>query len=55
MKSDPQASLIHVLRAAYSGELAAAAGRKDLVPELLQMAQVERQHEAYFRGKIEKH
>ncbi len=45
-------NIIEYLEAARFAE---AAGRPELVAELLQMAQVERDHEAYFRAKIEKH
>ena len=35
--------------------LAVASGRPEFVPCLLEMAEVEWEHEAYFRGKVESH
>lgn len=38
-----------------AADLARTAGRPELVDDLLDMAQVEWDHEAYFRGKAERH
>jgi hypothetical protein len=38
-----------------AARLAAGCGREDLVDSLLSMAEVEWDHEAYFRGRVEQH
>jgi rubrerythrin len=38
-----------------AADLAVASGRPEFVPCLLEMAEVEWEHEAYFRGKVESH
>lgn len=38
-----------------AARLAKSAGRLDFVPELLEMAEVEREHERYFRDRVRSH